>query len=142
MPNWDEIGPLGQPLRWDTPGLSYDALIATIAGTPSAAASRPTSPNAPPPPTATTPNATSAKHRATPTPAWSAAPNTGIASTPSAPPVPAPEATAPANAPPKRRKVSGPGWKPSPPVRADLVFVSMTLFQTYCQTTTPNRYAN
>jgi hypothetical protein len=30
MPNWDEIGPDGQPLRYDTPGLCYDALIATI----------------------------------------------------------------------------------------------------------------
>ena len=30
MPNWDQIGPDGQPLRYDTPGLCYDALIATI----------------------------------------------------------------------------------------------------------------
>src|ERR1035437_8261751 len=68
----------------------------------------------PPPPTAPTPNATSAKPQAAPTPAWSAAPNTGIAARPSAPPAPAPGATAPANPPPKQRTVSGPGRKVSP----------------------------
>ena len=30
MPNWDQLGPDGQPLCWDTPGLYYDTPVAPL----------------------------------------------------------------------------------------------------------------